>query len=156
MPTSFRSAFVFACLLSSAVLLHAETDGELFRTLESLDAAMFDSYNKCDLVKNRTFFADDLEFYHDQSGLTIGADTLTDQLKKNICGKTRRELIAGTLEVYPLKGYGAVQIGVHRFYTPINAPEPGGVAKFIHVWRYKDGVWKITRVISYDHAPIKK
>ena len=26
-----------------------------------------------------------------------------------------------------------------------------GVGKFIHLWRYKDGAWKVTRVISYDH-----
>ena len=27
-----------------------------------------------------------------------------------------------------------------------------GEAKFIHVWQNKDGVWKITHVISYDQA----
>lgn len=131
-------------------------DPSLFQTLARLDAELFDSYNKCDLEKNRTFFADDLEFYHDQGGLTVGADTLVAQLKKNICGKTRRELVPGSLEVHELKGYGAVQIGVHRFFTPLNAKEPGGEAKFIHIWRYKDGVWKITRVISYDHHGIGK
>ena len=26
-----------------------------------------------------------------------------------------------------------------------------GEGKFIHLWQYKDGAWKITRVISYDH-----
>jgi hypothetical protein len=128
---------------------------ELFKTLAALDAALFDTYNKCDLEKNRTFFADDLEFYHDQGGLTVGVDTLTKQLKKNICGRTRRELVSGSLEVHPLKGYGAVQIGVHRFFSPIDAKEPVGEAKFIHIWRYEQGEWKITRVISYDHRPVK-
>jgi len=128
---------------------------QLFQTLAALDAALFDSYNKCDLQKNRTFFEDDLEFYHDQGGLTIGADILTQQLKKNICGKTRRELVPGSLEVHQLKGYGAVQMGVHRFFSPIDAKEPVGEAKFIHIWRFKDGVWKITRVISYDHHSVK-
>jgi hypothetical protein len=46
-------------------------------------------------------------------------------------------------------------MGVHRFFTPIDAKEPAGEAKFIHLWRYKQGEWKITRVISYDHRPIK-
>src|SRR5215203_7488778 len=80
---------------------------QLFKTLAALDAAMFTTYNKCDLEKNRKFFADDVEFYHDQGGLTIGADTLMEQLKRNICGKTRRELVPGSLEVHQLKGYGA-------------------------------------------------
>ena len=51
-----------------------------------------------------------------------------------------------------MHGYGAVEMGVHRFHHP-NAEnaEPVGEAKFIHLWQNRDGVWKITRVISYDH-----
>jgi hypothetical protein len=30
-----------------------------------------------------------------------------------------------------------------------------GEAKFIHLWRYKDGAWKVARVISYDHDAAK-
>ncbi|MGA8501656.1 MAG: hypothetical protein WB683_08925 [Candidatus Sulfotelmatobacter sp.] len=26
-----------------------------------------------------------------------------------------------------------------------------GDAKFVMLWQNKDGVWKVTRVISYDH-----
>jgi len=43
---------------------------------------------------------------------------LTDRAKKNICGKVTRELLPGTMLVYPLKGYGAVERGVHRFHHP--------------------------------------
>ena len=143
-------------LLPGARAAEGPEHEQLFRTLAALDAALFDTYNKCDLEKNRSFFADDLEFYHDQGGLTIGADTLIEQLKKNICGKTRRELVPGSLEVHQLKGFGAVQMGVHRFFSPIDATEPVGEAKFIHIWRYTDGAWKITRVISYDHGAVKK
>ena len=60
----------------------------------------------------------------------------------------------GSLEVYPLKGYGAVEIGVHRFYHP-GAPGDGGEAKVITLWQYKDGAWKVSRVISYDHEAAK-
>jgi Domain of unknown function (DUF4440) len=56
----------------------------------------------------------------------------------------------GTLEVYPLKGYGAVEIGIHRFHHPENA-ENVGDAKFVMLWQNKDGMWKVTRVISYNH-----
>ena len=130
--------------------------GQLYETLRALDSALFDSYNKCDLEKNRTFLADDVEFYHDQAGLTVGADALTESLRRNICGKTRRELVSGSLVVHPIKGYGAVQLGIHRFFTPASAAEPSGEAKFIHLWRLKEGVWKLTRVISYDHAAVKR
>jgi hypothetical protein len=152
LKTASRVPVAALALIIAAARASAADD--LFQTLAALDAALFDTYNKCELEKNRTFFADDLEFYHDQGGLTVGADTLTQQLKKNICGRTRRELVAGSLEVHELKGYGAVQIGVHRFFSPIDATAPSGEAKFIHLWRYKDGEWKITRVISYDHRPV--
>jgi hypothetical protein len=133
----------------------AQTD-ELFRTIASLDTALFDSYNGCDLEKFKSFLIDDVEFYHDQGGLTVGAQTVTDQVKKNICGKARRELVPGTLQVYPMRGYGAVEIGVHRFYPPQKGSEPTGEAKFIHLWQKKDGAWKITRAISYDHVSLVK
>jgi len=63
--------------------------------------------------------------------------------------------VAGSLEAYPLKGYGAVEIGVHRFHHP-GHPEDVGEAKFIMLWRNKDGKWTVTRAISFDHQPVKQ
>ena len=105
----------------------APAKDELYRTISSLDSALFDSYNTCELEKFKAFFTEDVEFYHDQGGVTVGAKTLTEQIKNNICGKVRRELVAGTLQVYPMHGYGAVEMGVHRFYQPAkgtNRPAP--------------------------------
>jgi len=130
---------------------------ELNKAVASLDAALFDSYNRCDLEKFTSFFADDVEFYHDQGGVTLGKEKLTESVKTNICGKVTRELIPGTLQVYPMKGYGAVEMGAHRFHHPGHDDTEGvGEGKFIHLWQYKDGAWKITRVISYDHHPAPK
>jgi hypothetical protein len=129
---------------------------ELDKVVTSLDAALFDAYNRCDLEKFSSFFVDDVEFYHDQGGVTLGRQNLTDSVKKNICGKVTRELVPGTLQVYYMKGYGAVEMGVHRFHHPGHEDTEGvGEGKFIHLWQYKDGAWKITRVISYDHHAAK-
>ena len=129
---------------------------ELFRTVTSLDSALFEAYNQCDLEKFGTFFIDDVEFYHDQGGVTLGRQNLTESVKKNICGKVRRELVPETLEVYPMRGYGAVEMGVHRFHQPkVDPNKPVGEAKFVHLWQNKEGVWRITRVISYDHRSLK-
>ena len=129
---------------------------ELDKTVTALDAALFDAYNRCDLEKFSSFFVEDVEFYHDQGGVTLGRQNLTDSVKKNICGKVTRELVAGTLEVHYMKGYGAVEMGVHRFHHPGHEDtEPVGEGKFIHLWQYKDGAWKIKRVISYDHHAAK-
>ena len=134
-------------------------DDVLFRKLASLDGALFDAYNACDLEKFGSFFADDVEFYHDKTGMTWGRQALVDAVKANICGKTRRDLVPGTLEVHPMDNFGAVQIGSHRFCDVTSKScdgSTGGVAKFIHLWHEDKGDWKITRVISYDHAPAGK
>jgi hypothetical protein len=125
---------------------------ELDKTVTALDAALFDAYNRCDLEKFASFIDENVEFYHDQGGVTLGRAALTESVKKNICGTTTRALVPGTLKIYYMKGYGAVEIGVHQFHHPGHEAEIGvGEGKFIHLWQYKDGAWKITRVISYDH-----
>ena len=128
---------------------------DLTRAIKTLDAQLFDAYNTCNLEKFGSLIDADVEFYHDKGGLTIGEKALTQSIKDNICGKVTRELVAGSLEVYNIHDYGAVEIGVHRFHHPGQTPDVVGEAKFIHLWRYKDGAWKITRVISYDHGLAK-
>jgi Domain of unknown function (DUF4440) len=135
------------------VRVDAQSTGQpdpLRNTIQSLDAKLFDAYNHCDLTTLGAMVSDDLEFYHDQTGLSVGKEPFLAAIKQNICGKVQRELLSGTLEVYPLKGYGAVEIGIHRFHHPQD-PENVGDAKFVMLWQSKDGVWKVTRVISYDH-----
>lgn len=70
-----------------------QNQADLDKAVAALDTALFDSYNHCDLVKFESFFVDDVEFYHDQGGLTLGKAALTDAIKKNICGKVTRELL---------------------------------------------------------------
>jgi ketosteroid isomerase-like protein len=123
----------------------------LFETIAALDKKLFDAYNNCDLETMGTLVTDDLEFYHDKTGLAIGKKTFLDSIQDNICGKVRRELTAGTMEVHRLAHFGAVEMGVHRFYHPHNPEDGIGEAKFISVWRFQNGSWQITREISYDH-----
>jgi ketosteroid isomerase-like protein len=123
----------------------------LFKTVQSLDTKLFDAYNHCDLTTLGAMVSDDLEFYHDQTGLSVGKAPFLAAIKQNICGKVERELLTDTLEVYQLKGYGAVEIGIHRFHHPGHPEDGMGDAKFVTLWQNKDGMWKVTRVISYEH-----
>ncbi len=125
-------------------------DAPLTRAIAAADAAVFAASNRCDLETFGTFFTDDLEFYHDRSGLSVGKADLLQKTRDNICGKMVRELVPGSLEVHELPGFGAVQLGTHRFLHP-NEPGNVGQARFIHVWRNTNGAWQISRVISYDH-----
>lgn len=160
---SMVAALVFAAGFS--VPLHAQsvppleaikTEDELTRAVTLLDKQLFDAYNTCDLDKLKSMVAEDLEFYHDKTGLAVGRQVFLDAIKNNICGKVQRELVAGSLKVYPLKGYGAVEMGSHRFMHPWKQDHGEvGEAEFVQLWQYKDGTWKITRVISYDHHGAK-
>jgi hypothetical protein len=150
-------------LVSLAVPAAAQTrgaapDSELYRKIAALDAKLFEAFNNCKLDVFEELFAADAEFYHDQSGVTVGSKAITETVRKNICGgAVRRELVPGTLEVHPMHGYGALQTGVHRFTHPgKDDVQPVGEAQFAHLWQLKDGVWKITRVISYDHRALEK
>ena len=114
-----------------------------------MDSLVFANVYTCNSEKNETFFTDDIEFYHDKGGLTRSRKTLVEELRNNFCGegktKLRRELIKGSMQVFPIKNYGAVQLGDHRFYVTENGKEVlSGVAKFIHVWKYENGKWRIS------------
>jgi ketosteroid isomerase-like protein len=143
------------CRVVAQAPVPAAEQAELTQTVMTLDTKLFDAYNRCDLKTLGAMVSDDLEFYHDQTGLMVGKAPFLQASQNNICGKVQRTLVPGSLEVYRLKGYGAVEIGVHRFHHP-GDPGPGGEAKFVQVWQNKEGVWKVTRVISYDHESLTK
>ena len=153
-----RAILALATIAFPAAFAHAQAEqgllhtDPLYKTIAGLDATFFDAYNHCDLQKIGSMVSSDLEFYHDQTGLAVGRQSLIDGVRNNICGKVHRELVPGSLQVYPLKGYGAVEIGVHRFTHPNDPQAQGfGEAQFVHVWHLQDGAWSITRVISFDH-----
>ncbi|MFL6620863.1 MAG: nuclear transport factor 2 family protein [Povalibacter sp.] len=124
-------------------------------TIKNLDATVFKAFNECDMTTFAKFFTPDVEFYHDLGGVTWSRAEVIANTQKNICGKRRRELVEGTLEVYPIKDYGAVEIGTHRF-CDLNGPKCEGIGRFVHIWQNDGGTWRITRVISYDHRSVPK
>jgi hypothetical protein len=132
----------------------APTGKELTAKITALDSAVFSAYNHCQLKTFARYFSPDVEFYHDKGGLTRSRAKLVESIKNNVCGKLTRELVPGTLEVYPIKGFGAIEMGTHRFRS-VSTGRYGGIARFIQLWEYRDGNWRITRVVSYDHAPMR-
>jgi hypothetical protein len=125
------------------------SSAELTATVKRLDADLFDAYNHCQLEKFGSFFPEHLEFYHDQTGGgPMTREQLVAAIKQNICGKVHRDLV--NIEVFPMKHYGALETGVHRFSHPGIDNEQGD-AKFVQLWKYEDGRWWLTVVISYDH-----
>jgi len=138
-------------------------DSDLFKTLKTNDSLLFNlGFNTCNLNKFENLMSKDLEFYHDKSGVTNSISEFMNVMKTGICNpsntfKARRELIPGSLEVYPLYNngvlYGAIQTGEHRFFEK-NTDQPekaGSKAKFTHLWILENKHWKLKRVLSYNH-----
>jgi ketosteroid isomerase-like protein len=155
--------FLARILLATAFLVglsgrsaHAQngTSSTLRDTVARLDTQIFEAYNHCDLQTLGNLVSDDLEFYHDKTGLAVGKAPFLKAIQENICGKVQRTLTAGTLEVYPLEHYGAVEMGAHTFTHPGHAEDGTGEARFVMLWHQTDSGWKLTRVISYNHEPV--
>jgi ketosteroid isomerase-like protein len=133
----------------------SQTTTNLYKEIAFADSCLFTAFNHCDSMTYKKYFTDDLEFYHDRGGLTVSLKSELKSFNDNCATDLhlRRELVKNTLEVEPIKDYGAIQIGSHRFYhTNKDGTEKlNGTYKFIHVWQKKNGDWKISRVISYGH-----
>jgi hypothetical protein len=119
----------------------------LYDTIVRMDSTWEDSYNNCRMDVQERLISDDLEFYHDRGGVMTSKKLLIEALKNNICGKVTRELLKGSIEVYPINNYGAVEMGYHRFHNK-NEKSTSHYARFVHIWHNENGQWKITRVIS--------
>ena len=113
-----------------------------------MDRIFFNTYNNCDLEKQASIYADDIEFYHDKGGLMTSKTAVLEATKRNIYGKVTRELIKYKSEVYPINNFGAIQIGYHKFYNNQEPNAESKPSKFITVWQNKTGNWKIAKVIS--------
>lgn len=141
---------VFLIMLISA---NAQSKNDsLYKEIAHMDGVLFDAYNSHNIDKLSTLFTTDLEFYHDLGGLTNYAQNM-EAFKNNFAKNNglRRDLVPGSLEVYPIKDFGAIEIGAHTFCHIENGKQDCGTFKFVMIWQKKNGEWKISRVVSYGH-----
>lgn len=141
---------MFGWMLIGSLGLNAQlsSDSELYKTVLANDLKYFTAYNECDLETQSKMYHEDLEFYHDMGGLSIDKAELIKSIEKNICGKVTRELVKEGLEIHEIPGYGAVEIGFHKFY---NNQEPNAISKpsrFITIWKKEEKQWYMSRIIS--------
>jgi hypothetical protein len=120
----------------------------LYDAIIHMDSVYFNAYNSCDMATQAALFSDSIEFYHDKGGLETNKQKLLDAIRKNICGKVTRVLVSGSIEVYPIGDYGAVEMGLHRFINHQESETPTKPDKFILIWQHQNERWRISRVIS--------
>lgn len=128
-----------------------QADG-LHKEILHMDSVLFGAFNSRDVETFEKTFAPDLEFYHDKGGLTDLAYTvksLQNTATRN--DGLRRDLVPGSTAVYPVKDWGAIQTGEHRFCHTENGRQDCGTFKFVHLWKRTAKGWKLARVVSYNH-----
>jgi len=130
----------------------ASTSGALYHAIAVQDSGLFHAFNAHDIEQLKTFFSQDLEFYNDKSGLT-NYDQTDENFKKMFDQNNgiKRELVPNSLEVYPIRDYGAIETGEHQFCHMENGKNDCGTFPFIILWQNQGGNWKVSRVISYNH-----
>ena len=119
-----------------------------------LDTALFDSFNHCNnpeqLAKHASYFAEGVEFYHDNGGVTWDRNSMIANTKQYACGKYTRELVNGTFEVFTIKDFGVMTKGTHLFCQD-GGNKCDGKADFVMLWHDLGDKLEITRVLSYGH-----
>ena len=158
--TKCKKAIIFLILAGFYIFnpLHAQEKKvatptlELYNTIASMDSIMFAAFNTQNMHIFKSLFTTDLEWYQDNGGL-ISYQKVFENFNSNFKKehKLSRHLIKGSLEVYPIGNYGALEIGTHQFKHIENGKQETGTFKFVMIWQKKDTQWKISRVISYGH-----
>lgn len=152
-------------LLLAAAAIQIPAEPDLTRQIAASDTALFDIYfNRCQPDVLRTMVTPDIEFYHDKGGVVsrdatafvADYDRSCHEKLKPDAWRSRRELVAASLRVSPVPGYGAIEEGDHRFYERQgDGPEKlVGEAHFVIVWALAPGGWQMARVLSYGHRPL--
>lgn len=130
----------------------APTSKTLYQEIAKMDSVMFDAFNRQDFKTFKALFTEDLEWFQDNDGL-VPYETVFQNFENTFKRdyKLTRELVKGSLEVHPIKNYGAIEIGEHQFKHIENGKEELGTFKFLMIWKFDNNQWKISSVVSYDH-----
>jgi hypothetical protein len=136
----------------SSTTAYVPADKLLYDTIASQDSMLFAAFNTRNLEKLKTFFADNLEVYQDNIGVRSYEESLN--AFRGLFSQDyilTRHLVKESLEVYPIKDFGAIETGSHTFCHTENGNLECGTFKFVHIWQIQNGRWKITRIITYGH-----
>jgi len=159
-----KPLFLLPMLLLSTILVKAQSNGQptdandIVRAIYHHDSIFWQAYNTCDVEKMASYVTDDLEFYHDKGGPTYTMLKFKENTRTSLCGKAdwrlRRQAITGTVKAFPLNNYGGVITGEHVVYINNGKTETlDGYGKFMQLWKFENGTWKMSRIVSYDHGP---
>jgi len=128
------------------------TSGQLFNEIAHLDSMLLVAFNSRDLEGFKGYFNPGLELYQDNIGVRNYDESMKafgELFKKDYV--LTRKLVPGSLEIYPIKGFGAIETGQHVFSHIEDRKLESATFKFMHIWQKKEGKWRITRLVTYGH-----
>ena len=155
-------SFIIVLFFGTKSQAQIEKNSALYQTILSKDSLLFEvGFNHCNITQFENLLSDTFEFFHDKDSISYKKEFLY-KFKNGLCKspttyQSRRELNKESTEIFPLYKnkilYGAIQTGNHKFYETISGHKEtfAGSAKFTHVWLLENGVWKLTKSLSYDH-----
>ena len=152
------AGLLFSWSSSAASQPHQADESESLReAIIRADSLRYVAYNGEDVDGFTSFLADDVEVFHDRFSAMQGRQAVRSSLASVFerPGRVRRELVPGSLEVYPLADSAAVQLSDNHFYevAPDGSERLARIAKLIVFWRFAEGQWTAFKLASFDHRP---
>lgn len=161
-----NQSIILFLFVNFSVFAQIDRKSDLYKTILSKDSLLFNvGFNTCDISQFENLLSENFEFLHDKDSISDKKKFLHN-FRNGLCKspktyQSRRELLAESTEIYPLykkdKLYGAIQNGAHTFYeTKIDKIETyASTAKFTHLWLLENGIWKLSKSLSFDHQESK-
>jgi len=164
LPTVLSAMILAQAPAASPQEVVIPADPELATAIAARDDRLFTvMFEQCDPAALGDLVTGDMEFYHDKGGRMDRQALLGDYARtcpakaEPDAWRSRRELVAGSMKVYAIPGFGAVEEGSHVFYERKgDGPETlVGRARFSILWKLEpDGQWRMARTFSIDHAAV--
>ena len=159
------TALLAAMILAQSTTVVVPDPPALAEAIGARDTALFAvMFDQCDPSALSALVTEDIEFYHDRGGRMATRAAFVEDYRKGCearrapdAFRSRRELVAGSMRVYAIPGFGAVEEGSHVFYERQgDGPETlVGRARFSILWKLEDGQWRLSRAFSIDHAAVE-
>lgn len=150
---SFAIVFLLSVMIGHAQKnARSPENKKLYAEILHMDSVLFNAFNIRDLNTMKNVFGTNLELYQDNDGVKDYTQTMKDfgsMFARDYV--LTRTLVPGSMEVYPIKNFGAIQTGSHEFSHVENGKPEKGIFKFVHIWKKDGAEWKLTRVITFDH-----
>jgi D-alanyl-D-alanine carboxypeptidase len=125
---------------------------QLYNEVLKQDSLFFTAYNNQDIQVIKNMMADDVEFFHDRAGFYNYQQNI-QAFQSQWAGGTKpvRKLLKESVEIKPIRKWGALQTGLHEFCTTTNGQTSCQTFKFVHLWSYNNNIWKLSKIVSYGH-----